>query len=93
MTDVLIIEADETGRVQCLHSDLIPLQELGRLTVRRASTVEFNERTQEWEVRVPRHDSFTRLLGIETRTLFANTSRQLCLEYEQREWQTLLDAV
>jgi hypothetical protein len=90
---LVVIEALPDGTARCLHTDIIPLQSIGRMTVRRASTVEFNERTQEWEVRVPRHDSFTRLLGIETRTLFANTSRQLCLEYEQREWQTLLDAV
>ena len=87
MTAILEFGADGSG--QCLHTDAIPLQELGRLTVRRASTVEFSEELQQWEVRSekrrntvrPFHGAYRKVV------LFRNESRQACLDYEAGHFQ------
>lgn len=47
-----VIRFEPTGHAICLHTDAINLAELGKLTVRRASTVEFNETSQQWEVKI-----------------------------------------
>ena len=39
-----------TGEVVCLYTELIPLHALGPLQVTRASTVEFDEAAQGWQV-------------------------------------------
>lgn len=41
------------GEVRALYSDRLPLREVGRLTVSRASNVEFDERAQEWVAVTP----------------------------------------
>jgi len=38
------------GKVEGLYHDILPTLDLGKLSVRRASNVEFNNITQEWEV-------------------------------------------
>ena len=69
MNPVLTFELD--GVVRCLHTDAIPLQSLGTLTVKRATTIEFNASTQQWEVK----DA----AGV---ILFTNSSRSRCLAWE-----------
>lgn len=49
MNPVLTFELD--GVVRCLHTDAIPLQSLGTLEVQRATNIEFNASTQQWEVK------------------------------------------
>jgi hypothetical protein len=49
MNPVLTFETD--GVVRCLHTDAIPLQSIGTLMVQRATTIEFNPTTQQWEVK------------------------------------------
>ncbi len=90
MTAIIEFAADGTG--QCLHTDAIPLQELGRLSVRRASTVEFNEEVQQWEVRhATRRVNLLRWHPDERGVvLFRNQSRQACLDYEAAHFQELL---
>ena len=90
MTAILEIAAD--GSAQCLHTDLIPLQELGRMSVRRASTVEFNEEIQQWEVRPASRRIQLSVFPPVTRkvVLFRNQSRQACLDYEAGHFQELL---
>lgn len=65
----LVFNADGTARG--LYTDLIPLAEIGQLAIERASTIEFNHASQQWEVRSPGGE-----------LLFANASRQLCLDWE-----------
>ena len=51
MQTVIQFAPDGAGR--CLHTDAIDLAQLGRLSMRRASTVEFNDERQQWEARTP----------------------------------------
>ena len=62
------------GTACCLWRDAVPLQELGRLDVQRASTVEFNPTKQVWEVRLACDPGVV---------AFAHPSRQACLAWEQ----------
>lgn len=64
------IAADGTAR--CLWTDALPLAEIGRLAIQRASTVEFNGDTQRWEVR---------LMGSHEPD-FTSPSRSACIEWE-----------
>jgi hypothetical protein len=69
MNPVLTFEPD--GVVRCLHTDAIPLQSIGTLTVQRATTIEFNASTQQWDVK----DA----AGV---ILHSNPSRSCCLAWE-----------
>jgi hypothetical protein len=74
MNPVLTFELN--GVVRCLHTDAIPLQSLGTLTVKRATTIEFNASTQQWEVK-----------DGEGAILFTNPSRSCCLAWELENLQ------
>jgi hypothetical protein len=60
------------GTVRGLYTEAVPLHELGRLSVRRASTIEFDDEAQAWTVRSPG--------GVE---LYQSSSRQECLDWER----------
>ena len=77
MNHLLTFKPD--GTATTLWTEAIALPSLGRLTIRRASTVEFNTATQKWEVRLPRRRD----------VLFAHTSRSKCLQWEQRYFNRL----
>ncbi len=47
----ILIKAD--GDVVSVYSDKIPASKLGEATVERASNVEFNNNTKEWEAILP----------------------------------------
>ena len=47
--DVLVFQPDGSGAG--LYTERIDLREIGALEVVRASEIEFNETTQQWEVR------------------------------------------
>ena len=70
---ILRIETD--GLVHGLYTEAIDLQQLGGLTVQRASHVEFDETGQEWIVRT-----------VDGRQLFKHPSRAACLEWERRHF-------
>ena len=63
------------GTARCLWTEAVPLHELGRLEVQRASTIEFNGTTQLWEVR---------LVSDPDTVAFSNASRDACLEWEHQ---------
>jgi hypothetical protein len=58
----------------CLHTDAIPLQSIGHCRTHRASWIDFNENTQEWEVRFDPGDA---------PVAFSHPSRQTCLDWER----------
>ena len=68
---VLTFHSD--GTAQGLYTEAIPLHALGRLRIRRATTIEFDNNTQYWRVRD--RDGFP---------LFNSPSRQTCLDWERR---------
>ncbi len=45
------ISFDIDGIARCLWTEALPLHELGRLEITRASNIEFNNTTQHWEVK------------------------------------------
>ena len=65
---------DDTA--QCLWTEALPLHELGRLEITRASTIEFNNSTQHWEVK-----------DLKGKVRFVAKSRAACLEWEQQNLQ------
>lgn len=75
------IDFTPDGNGRCFHSDDIPLQSIGTLTVKRASTVEFNEQTQLWEVLTA--DSTPSIRHV----LFVRGSREACLSWERTHWE------
>jgi hypothetical protein len=64
------------GTAQCLWTDALPLHELGRLEIHRATNIEFNNTTQQWEVKDQKG-----------RVRFFARSRAACLEWEQENLQ------
>ena len=73
MNPVLTFDTNGTGR--CLHTDVIPLQTIGTLEVQRASNIEFNASTQQWEV-----------VDASGNQLFADASRSRCVDWEVAEF-------
>ena len=71
-----ILDVAADGNVRCLWNETIPLESIGRLTITRASTVEFNDDSQVWEVRFPDAPDIV---------AFSNQSRQACLDWEHDE--------
>lgn len=67
-----VLTFNPNGTVSGLYTELIDLSSLGRLEVQRASTIEFNNASQHWEVKNP-----------QGRGLFFARSRQACLAWEQ----------
>ena len=65
------------GTAACLHGEEIPLQALGTLSTRRASTIEFCNAHQAWEVHLIERD------GRPGPYVFSSPSRDTCLEWER----------
>ena len=70
------ISFNNDGTAQCLWTEALPLHELGRLEVTRASNLEFNNHTQHWEVKDRRG-----------KVRFIAKSRSACLEWEHQNLQ------
>jgi len=64
------------GTALCLWTEALPLHELGRLEIHRATNIEFNNTTQQWEVK-----------DLKGRVRFIARSRNACLECEQQNLQ------
>ena len=77
MKSLAVITFTPDGVGQCLYTELVDLRALGRLECRRASVVEFNADTQNWEVRCPGAGAVS----------FAHPSRHACLEWEMLHLQ------
>jgi hypothetical protein len=70
------ISSTPEGTAHCLWTEALPLHQLGRLEVTRASSLEFNNSTQHWEVKDRRG-----------KVRFIAKSRSACLEWEQQNLQ------
>jgi hypothetical protein len=66
------------GTARCLWTEAVPLHELGRLEVTRASNIEFNNSTQRWELK-----------DRTGKVRFVAQSRSACLQWEQHHLQAL----
>jgi hypothetical protein len=69
----IVIQFGNDGSAIALHTDDLSLSCLGRMTVKRASLVEFNEDRQKWEVTI---------VG-DAAPSFSNASRAKCLDWER----------
>ena len=75
------ITFNAAGTARCLWTEAVPLHELGRLEIQRASTVEFSPAKQEWEVRLASNPDVV---------AFSHTSRETCLQWERNTLNALL---
>jgi len=66
-----------TGQVECLYNEAIDLRLLGKLEITRATSIRFNEISQQWGV----HDAETDAV------LFSNPFRSECLRWEHENLQ------
>ena len=69
------------GTARCLWTEVIPLHELGRLELQRASTIEFHANKQMWEVRLASNPDIV---------AFSHQSREICLNWERNTLNVLL---
>lgn len=63
------------GDVTGLYTEAIPLTEIGSLRITRATSIEFNNNNQLWELK-----------DTEGKVLFENQSRAVCLAWEQEHF-------
>jgi hypothetical protein len=67
------------GTIEGLHTDIVPLQTLGRLNVTRATNVEFDSERQQWVVSLPN--------GTE---LYSHPNREVALKWEREYCENAL---
>lgn len=65
---------DSAGQGHCLYTEVVDLSAIGDLEIVRASQIEFNNESKEWEV----------ISGSENNVLFSHPSRAACLAWEQQ---------
>ena len=70
-----VLTFDASGIVTGLYPEAIPLGAIGVLKVTRLTSIEFNDSSQQWEVKDRAGE-----------VLFSHRSRQRCLDWEQRRF-------
>ncbi len=69
----LVLKFDPAGNGHGLYTEAIDLSSLGALEIVRASSIEFNNTAQHWEVK-----------SAEGGLMFSHASRQACLDWEHQ---------
>ncbi len=69
-----VLTFDSSGEGRCLYTELIDLASIGSLEITRATSIEFNNTTQQWEVRQ------------DGTVIFKNCSRAICLAWEHQHF-------
>jgi hypothetical protein len=72
--NTVVLTVDASGQGSCLYSELIDLQSIGSLEVTRATTIEFNNKSQFWEVK-----------NRKGTVLYFSRSRTACLAWEHQD--------
>lgn len=80
MARKIVIAFDPTGEARAVQDDILASLDLGRMAMERASTVEWNETGQEWEVR------FTDSQEV----VYRHPSREQCIAWEVKQLQAAL---
>lgn len=75
-----VFSIEPSGVIRCLWNELFPLRELGTLDVQRASSIEFNPASGQWDVRWTGSDA----------VVFSHGSRDKCIEWEQEQFNERL---
>lgn len=73
----IVVKFRTNGTVLALHDDDINMQGIGRVLVKRASTIEYNHDKDEWEV----------ILAGGKHPSFSHGSRNECLRWERSHLQ------
>ncbi|MEI6809738.1 MAG: hypothetical protein WCN95_13535 [bacterium] len=68
------------GAGHCLYTEAIDLSKLGTLSIKRATTIEFDNKSQYWRV----YDNS----GV---AMYCSPSRETCLEWERQHFNTKLE--
>ena len=70
-----VLKFDTAGTGHCLYTEVLDLNSIGSLQMQRATNIEFNQRTQQWEVK-----------DLQEKILFSNASRSVCLAWEHQKF-------
>ena len=62
------------GKGRALYNETVDLSAIGRLSIKRATRIEFSDKAQAWRVYSPRG----------RKALFSSPSREACLAWEQQ---------
>lgn len=73
----IVFTPEGVGR--CLYTEAIPLERIGKLSIERASQVEFDNGLQAWRV------------SVEGSVLFCAPTRQACLNWERQYFESQED--
>jgi len=73
----MVLTVGHDGTVRCLYGELIDLRVLGTLSCERASHIEFDEGSQQWQVLSPDRQTM----------LFHHPSRAICEAWEHDHLQ------
>lgn len=76
MNKYLVITFTPDGTARCLWTEAVPLTELGRPEIERATTIEFDNANQHWQV-----------IDRRGKVRFFSKSHSACLEWERQNIQ------